>query len=97
MIVIHLPHDAYCVPQGKCACQVLPGRDRKRIASSIMLPAGATSRDLSDVILALPVVQRDVRAGALRVQREPQPAAPARRTERRSSRRTRSSARGEDT
>jgi hypothetical protein len=68
--VINLPHTSYCAALGQCACQTLPDRKEARVASSLTLPAGATIEGLSDAVLSVPGIARDIRAGEIRVQRE---------------------------
>jgi hypothetical protein len=68
--VINLPHDIYCAAAGRCACLQAPGRDKRRIASSLTLPAGSITPGLDEAVLLVPEVARDVRAGELRVRRE---------------------------
>ena len=66
-----LPHADYCGAQLACACVPVPGRDARRVPSSLTLPADASVAGLSDAVLAVPEIARAVRAGELRAMREP--------------------------
>ena len=70
MKVINLPHEVYCAATGRCVCVAAPGRDKRRIAASLTLPAGSITPGLDEAVLLVPEVARDMRAGELRVRRE---------------------------
>jgi len=89
MKVINLPHDIYCAAAGRCACLRAPGRAKRRIASSLTLPAGSITSGLDEAVPLVPEVARDVRTGELRVRREtpaPKNTNPSRKAPRRSGR-----------
>ena len=69
--VIQLPHAVFCRALGECACIPLPGHSARRVAASLVLPAGATVGGVAEAALQLQAVQQSIRAGQLRVQREP--------------------------
>ena len=71
-----LSHESYCKARGRCACTMTSGRDTRRIPSALTLAAGARLEGLDDAALAVPDIERAVRAGDLRVERKPP--APAR-------------------
>lgn len=74
--VFVLAHETYCKARGRCACTVTPGRDGRRIASSLTLAAGARE-ELDEAVLAVPEVERAARAGELRAERKaPEPTRP---------------------
>ena len=64
MKVIPLPHNTYCAALGKCACVTLPGM-KKKVASSLTIPAGEVIRDIPDAVLTVDQVIRMVRQGEL--------------------------------
>jgi len=71
--VINLVHDAYCKSLGSCVCSV---QGAKRHARAVTIPAGESVADLDEAVLTLPDVIRAIRAGELRVRRQPPPAKP---------------------
>ena len=71
MQIFHLLHGQYCAALGTCACVVLPGRESRRVAASFTLPARGTAAGLADAVLELAQVERAIRAGAIKVQRQP--------------------------
>ena len=70
MKVFTLPHDSYCAAAGGCACAQETGREGRRIASSLTLPADSVTHGLNEAVLLVPDVALDVRKGELRVRRE---------------------------
>ena len=73
MKVINLPHDVYCAAAARCACDSTRGRPTP---SALTLAAGTSAQCLDEAVLRVPEIARDVRAGALRVRREVEKAAP---------------------
>ena len=67
MKVIPLPHQSYCKALGRCVCIQLAGMKGK-IATSLTIPAGGTSKDLPDAVLQVPQVDRKVRRGELTIE-----------------------------
>ncbi len=84
--VISLRHDIYCKALGTCVCSETKG---KRHARAVTIPAGESVSDFEEAVLTLPDVIRAVRAGELRVRRQP----PAPKPETNSRKRTRRSGR----
>lgn len=75
--VFVLPHETYCKARGRCACTVMPGREGRRIASSLSLAASARLEELDEAVLTIPEVERAARSGDLRVERKaPEPTRP---------------------
>jgi hypothetical protein len=70
-----LSHESYCAARGRCACATTPGRDARRVPSSLTLAAGARLEGVDEAVLAVPEVARALRAGELRVERTPPPPA----------------------
>jgi len=68
-----LPHESFCAARGRCACAMTPGRDPRRVPSSLTLAAEARLEGVDEAVLAVPEVDRALRAGALRVARKPPP------------------------
>lgn len=68
-----LAHETYCSARGECACTVTPGRNARRVASSLTLATGARVTDFDDAVVRVPEVARAARAGELRVEREAPP------------------------
>ncbi len=66
-----LPHESFCAARGRCACAMTPGRDPRRVPSSLTLAAEARLEGVDEAVLAVPEVGRAVRAGELRVERKP--------------------------
>ena len=71
--VINLAHDTYCKSLGSCVCLV---QGAKRHARAVTIPAGESVADLHEAVLTLPDVIRAIRAGELRVRRQPPPPKP---------------------
>lgn len=71
--VINLIHDVYCEAKGTCVCGLQGG---KRHARAVTIPAGESVADLDEAVLTLPDVIRAIRAGELRVRRQPPPPKP---------------------
>ena len=71
--IINLAHDTYCKSLGLCVCSV---QGAKRHARAVTIPAGESVADLDEAVLTLPDVIRAIRAGELRVRRQPPPAKP---------------------
>lgn len=70
-----LPHESYCATRGRCACAMTPGREPRRVPSSLTLAAEARLEGVDEAVLAVPEVDRALRVGALRVERKPPPPA----------------------
>ncbi len=68
-----LPHESYCKARGRCACAMTPGRDARRVPSSLTLAADARLEGVDEAVLAVPEVERALRAGELCVERKPPP------------------------
>lgn len=73
--VFVLDHETYCLARGACACDKAPGRFGRRLARSLSLATGATSRDEEEAILKVKDVARAISRGELRVTPR-EPAAP---------------------
>jgi hypothetical protein len=69
MKIYNLPHETYCKALGQCVCVSLPGRDKKAVCSSLTLPAGATVSGLSDAVLLVTTIAKDINAGVLQVKK----------------------------
>jgi hypothetical protein len=69
MKVFTLAHKWYCEARGACACKVVPGKEERRIAGSLTIPAGGIVENLSDAVLEVPDVKTAVASGALTVRR----------------------------
>ena len=89
-----LPHESYCTTRGRCACAISPGREPRRIPSSLTLAADARLEGLDEGVLSVPEIERALRAGELRVERKPSPVRPVNTdpNNRRAGRRTRGDA-----
>ena len=66
-----LPHETYCQARGQCACSQSSGRAPRRLASSLTLAADTACANLDDAVVAVPDIARAIRAGELRLEREP--------------------------
>lgn len=80
--VFVLPHETYCraLGPGACECDVQPGRDARRTATSLTLATGVTSPTLDDAVLDVPDVARAIRRGDVALTRlatEAQPTSPS--------------------
>jgi len=71
MKVFVLPHAEYCKALGRCACVELPGKKKRRVPSSLTIPAGAKADELSQAVLVVKRVAQAVRQGELTVGRPP--------------------------
>ena len=71
--IINLAHDTYCKSLGSCVCSV---QGPRRHARAVTIPAGESVADLDEAVLTLPDVIRAIRAGELRVRRQPPPPKP---------------------
>lgn len=82
MKVFTLPHAEYCSALGRCVCVTLPGKQKRRVPSSLTIPAGARVEGLPQAMLAVKRVAQAVRQGELAVGRPPRSPRrkPARRT-----------------
>ena len=69
MKVFNLTHASYCDALGRCACTILPGRAKRRVATSLTIPAGGEFKGLADAVLAVPEIARAVKAGQLTAKR----------------------------
>ncbi|MCG8419630.1 MAG: hypothetical protein MJE77_16990 [Proteobacteria bacterium] len=69
----HLLHESYCTALGQCSCVVLGGREPRRVAASLVLPANIPVSGLAEPVLELAKVQRAIRAGEILVERPPAP------------------------
>jgi hypothetical protein len=69
MKVYNLPHKTYCAALGKCACTVIPGRSGARVCASLTLAAGAEVDGVSEAVLQVAEIAKDIVSGALRVKR----------------------------
>jgi len=90
-----LPHESYCKARGRCSCTQTSGRDARRVPSSVTLAADARIEGLDEGVLAVPDIERALRAGDLRVERKPPPPskpAPIDTNNRRAGKRTRGDA-----
>jgi len=67
--VFNLAHATYCEALGHCACTLLPGRAKRRVATSLTIPAGGEVKGLADAVLAVPEIARAVKAGQLTLKR----------------------------
>ncbi len=67
MMTFVLEHEPYCVALGRCACTEVLGRNPRRLPGALTLPAGLPVMNLPEAVLALPAVERAVRAGHLAV------------------------------
>jgi hypothetical protein len=91
MKVINLPHAVFCAAAGACACLPPLVRGGRRLASSLTLPAGSATTGLSEALLRVPEVARDLQSGELRLRREaadPRPTNPVRTPPRRAGRKS---------
>ncbi len=70
MRVFNLPHGTYCEALGKCTCTVLPGREKRRVPSSLTLPGKSKIKNLPEAVLAAPDVAKAVKAEILVVKAE---------------------------
>jgi hypothetical protein len=66
MKVIPLPHHSYCKALGRCVCIQLAGMKGK-VATSLTIPAGGTSKELPDAVLKVPQVERMIKRHQLEV------------------------------
>lgn len=66
-----LPHESYCKARGRCACAMASSRAPRRVPASLTLAAGARLEGVDEAVLAVPEVDRALRAGELRVERRP--------------------------
>jgi len=73
MKVYNLPHDTYCKALGHCECDVIPGREGRRICKSLTLPAGGFQKELPDAVLQLEEILRDISTGAIKAHRIAEP------------------------
>ena len=70
MKVFTLAHKWYCDARGACACKVVPGKEERRIAGSLTIPAGGIVENLPDAVLEVPDIKAAVTSGVLTVRRE---------------------------
>jgi len=70
-----LPHESYCKARGRCACAITQRRSTRRVPSSLTLAAEARLEGLDEAVLVVPEILRALRAGELRLERKPNPAA----------------------
>ena len=68
---VTLPHEIYCKALGRCVCTMTPGRNARRIPTSLTLAAGARLELVDEAVLAVPEIANAVRAGEMRVERTP--------------------------
>jgi len=66
-----LPHESFCAARGRCACAMTPGRDPRRVPSSLTLAAKTRLEGVDEAVLAVPEIDQTVHAGELRVERKP--------------------------
>ena len=66
MKVIPLPHQSYCEALGRCMCIQLPGM-KKKVATSLTIPAGGISKEVPDAVLNVAQVARLLRQQKLEI------------------------------
>jgi hypothetical protein len=66
MKVIPLPHHSYCTALGRCMCIQLPGM-KKKVATSLTIPAGGISKDMPNAVLNVAQVARLLRQQKLEI------------------------------
>ena len=67
MRVFILPHESLCEALGQCRCNILGGRDQKRIASSLTIPAGGRVSGLPDTVLSVLAIEKARKIGDIAV------------------------------